>query len=523
MYNLLLVDDEPIFKITFQKIIHWDETSFRLLGTAKDGVSALQLFKENSIDAVITDLQMPEMDGVTLITELRKSGFDGPILALSNYSDYELVRGALTAGAFDYFLKVNLNGTDLLRILTRMEELIVSSQRKANEDQNKELLIESQQKELTLASIRNYILSGSSLDELNSDASTEFSSLFPSFLCTIQLEKDRIANADSVDFISAVANEVFEDIQGKLLLRVHRNELLCLISEKNLTACKKNIENKLNRIEKQIRTFSSTKPVITFIGNTRDFNDARKYYSICENSYERTYYENFRSPLRITPGGEAEDWKELRTSYFTTIIEQLRLKDTSEFLSHIIEFTDQCAIRNVRPVLLQQVLINTIWFSKDMKLLPHSVDDLTKFSDDIRNTKDLRELKSLLNLIFDSLNSSIATYSNYRKEISDVIEFLEKNYNKKLTLEDIADHVNLSREYLCRLFKSETETSLFDYLDSIRMRKASELLVSNKDLLVKEVANAVGIANPLFFSKKFKSFFGVSPTQYYDSIQHKTV
>ena len=127
MHNILFVDDELIYKLTIQNLVDWEKHGFSIIGTASNGEEALEFFKNNPVHAVITDLQMPIMDGITLIQELRKYGFAGPILALSNYSDYEYVRGALIAGAYDYLIKINITKEQVEKSLHQMSEMLASS------------------------------------------------------------------------------------------------------------------------------------------------------------------------------------------------------------------------------------------------------------------------------------------------------------------------------------------------------------------------------------------------------------
>lgn len=91
MYNLLLVDDEPLIKVAFQSAVEWGKNGFLLAATASNGQEALHIVETQHIDAVITDLKMPGMDGLALIHELKKRSFTGPILVLSNYSDFDSV------------------------------------------------------------------------------------------------------------------------------------------------------------------------------------------------------------------------------------------------------------------------------------------------------------------------------------------------------------------------------------------------------------------------------------------------
>ena len=113
MYNLLLVDDEPLIKVAFQSAVEWGKNGFLLAATASNGQEALHIVETQHIDAVITDLKMPGMDGLALIHELKKRSFTGPILVLSNYSDFDSVLAAMTDGAYDYFLKINMNGESI--------------------------------------------------------------------------------------------------------------------------------------------------------------------------------------------------------------------------------------------------------------------------------------------------------------------------------------------------------------------------------------------------------------------------
>ena len=104
MYSVLFVDDEPTAKIISQSMADWAKLRLKITAAVNNGAEALAYLESHEADAVITDLQMPVMDGLTLIRELRSRGFKGPILALSNYSEYNLVRGALTEGAYDYLI-----------------------------------------------------------------------------------------------------------------------------------------------------------------------------------------------------------------------------------------------------------------------------------------------------------------------------------------------------------------------------------------------------------------------------------
>lgn len=94
-----------------------------------------------------------------------------------------------------------------------------------------------------------------------------------------------------------------------------------------------------------------------------------------------------------------------------------------------------------------------------------------------------------------------------------VIRFIEVNGDRQLSLNEIAQSINVSPWHLCRLFKMATGTSVNQYLLGLRMQKAKELLETTC-LRVKEIMNQVGIRDESHFARTFKKLYRVSPSQY---------
>lgn len=83
----------------------------------------------------------------------------------------------------------------------------------------------------------------------------------------------------------------------------------------------------------------------------------------------------------------------------------------------------------------------------------------------------------------------------------------------RLTLSSISANVSLSSSYLCRVFKSEVETSIISYLNNLRIRKAATMIKDNQ-LSLKEISTMVGIDDQLYFSRLFKKCMEISPSEY---------
>ena len=118
-------------------------------------------------------------------------------------------------------------------------------------------------------------------------------------------------------------------------------------------------------------------------------------------------------------------------------------------------------------------------------------------------------------LIRSSVNRKTMVESGKMRDtyIKEAISFIEMNYGRAISVEDIADFCNINRSYLNRLFKESTGKTLQNFLMYYRMNRAAELLKVS-ELTVNEIGKRCGYQNQLHFSRAFKTIFGLSPMQW---------
>ena len=107
MYQVLIVDDEPIVKIALRSMIDWESLGFHICATASNGEEALEMAERFHPDLMICDLKMPVMDGIDLIKAAKDKKMDCEFLVISNYEDFNYVRTALVLGASKPSWKIN--------------------------------------------------------------------------------------------------------------------------------------------------------------------------------------------------------------------------------------------------------------------------------------------------------------------------------------------------------------------------------------------------------------------------------
>lgn len=111
------------------------------------------------------------------------------------------------------------------------------------------------------------------------------------------------------------------------------------------------------------------------------------------------------------------------------------------------------------------------------------------------------------------------TEQNRHRIVTAAKKYLNKNYHLPLRLEDVASELEISTFYLSRIFSSQSDFSLFQYLTDVRINEAQKLLCENRHI-IKDVASMVGFESIGYFSKVFKKHVGCSPSQYLETRKH---
>jgi AraC-like DNA-binding protein len=130
--------------------------------------------------------------------------------------------------------------------------------------------------------------------------------------------------------------------------------------------------------------------------------------------------------------------------------------------------------------------------------------------------KSLSAFYDLLSILIEETSINYSDKSSTKHQdiyVKQAIEFIDTNYSRKISIEEIASYVGINRKYLCRLFSDILNVSPQNYLINFRLQKACDLLV-NSGLSIHEVSNSIGYTDPFLFSKVFKKYKGISPMTY---------
>ena len=121
MYKVLIVDDEKIIRDGLKCLLNWKELGYEIIDDAENGKEALDKIKLNQVDVLITDVKMPEMDGIELSQAVRALGFDIKIIILSAYHEFKYAKSSISFRASNYILKP-INEEELIKTLVKLRK-----------------------------------------------------------------------------------------------------------------------------------------------------------------------------------------------------------------------------------------------------------------------------------------------------------------------------------------------------------------------------------------------------------------
>lgn len=524
MFNVLLVDDEPIVKIALRTMIAWDELGFPICGTASDGVEALALVETLQPDIIITDLKMPNMDGLQLLKELNKRNYTGKIIVASNFGDYELVREALLLGAVDYMLKISIKTDELIAQLKKIAALIEEQQHTLQEQEAKEQFIRSNLKSVKGTILKEYF-TDTSLDFIHYLQSKPIVLHLldtPSYLFYITFDRDTSEEHGkkpdvSVAFIENIILDLIGDVHRIEVFQVETQGIIALISTEQLNNQQIEPLDFINKIRTLISMYISIEPTIVFSDEMVGYVKAREAYWACKDALNINFYNHhpviFVNDVKFNDDSICTNF----VDYSISIIKHWQQYDNDSIKDKLKTLFIECKQNNTHPDIIKSFIIKCLDYIPlyDNKI---HIDDPKEFELLKKSLLDCNNIEVFADNCIQafqhfSLQTEIATTPVYKKEVLDVIQYIETHYQGKITLEMISSHTNFSENYLCRMFKEQVGTSLFSYINDVRMNKAAELM-RNGGNYIKEVSSAVGINDQFYFNRLFKKYFGMSPTEY---------
>lgn len=528
-YSIIFIDDEELMRESFQKLVDWNAHQFDVVGIFKNGESAWEYLESHTVDIIITDINMPFMDGISLLEHIRERSLKSRVLFLTGYEYFEYAHKAVQLKAFDFLLKP-----------VTPEKLLQAAQGAA---------LDIEKEELSEAAV------GKNLEFLQSHFISQL--LYGKIKKTeIQKEARKVKMPiDQDSWLTMMA--VVDTKEGKKIPEGEGGEVKRLLQEKILEK-KKNIETlagtsfqiyfaRTVSIHLQMVLTSERKDLFTkefihdFTGSLltleKELPEYRVTFAVgrskCSIEELPESFERVRHAADNRHILKGNDWKVVYTvdSLWDKKEELQVVLPTDTLLHHIrlgmIEEVEQDIrgiyepFRNKEYISLESAKMVTTElaitaFKGEVAFQDESVSYLY-YLNHIQQLTTLDEMEEDILQFAKNITEKRKKGGNHKKKTAEAaLEYLKQNYMKvELNLNEVADHLNISVPYLAVLFKQETKQNFGAHLLEIRMEKAKELLRTTSDT-IGEIAEKTGYSGANYFTVCFKKYTGIAPGAYRD-------
>ena len=521
MYKAFVVDDEIVIREGIRNNFPWDESGFQLAGEAPDGEIALSMLQDIKPDILITDIRMPFMDGLALCRKIVNTMPWIHVVILSGYDDFSYAKEAISLGVKEYLLKP-VSAHELEDVLKRIAREIEEERRQQADYQAMKSQFDSSSRFMREKLVLE-LLSGAPGEDVLDQARKLRVNLLARWYRVMLIAA---GEGEDMLLVRAHVQRLAEGSGGAVHLCETGGRLAAVV----MGDTGEDLEERAFAFAQAVKYEVERSVCVTLrvaIGApTQKIDDVKDSYFSAQNVLNSMAMNAAGTRIMDAADRGAPVGARLMGLDVVPIFDKLRYatgQETEEILRAHFESVGAVARQSVvmANYLYVDVLLAAMRVIRENggdpeKIIPEAVarqkEGVRAFSGQGDMVDSARKILSQAIQFRDSQNMSHAA-----SVIRAACAYIEQNYIKPdMTLSDVARHVALSNNHFCTVFSQEMGVTFIEYLTSLRMKKAKELLKLT-DMRSSEVAVAIGYSDPHYFSYLFKKNVGMNPRDYRNS------
>lgn len=478
--TILIADDERMVRLGLKSMLDELYPNKYTYFEARNGKELIELTKTNKPDIAFIDIKMPLINGLEALEQIKDISPNTQWLILSGYADFEYARAALRLGAIEYLLKP--------------------------------ISIEELQK------VMNYALRNvqSQIEKLNSYFALDIITAYNMYQ-SLDLEDISLKLKQTNDYKIYI---FYIDNWDKSV----RNKICQILISKIKDYMKSKIDYKFNYC-----TFFLTTGELCLItyGNIRFGSVANFINTIITKSNEpiTAFYKKEDTIIKLFESCQnIVNISSIRAVYgYGKLLYLDNIPKGNNYLSFCSKLEDLCLAFIQKQEIEYKNIINEI--DKSYEKVYESVDKnciksylLTSVGIDI-NVNNFKEFLESLMKHKHSMYKRNEIQTDYITQIKD---YIKQNYMNDIGINSIAELLDISPNYLSKIFHQKVGEKFIDYLTEVRITNAKKLFSFNPNLTVKDVATKVGYTSTRHFTKTFAKVAKCLPSEYVSELKNKT-
>lgn len=531
-YRVLIVDDEPGIAEGLKLLVERYVPECRVVGVAYDGNQGYEKVLKLQPDVVLTDIRMPEADGIEMIERLKKAGFRGHYIILSGYAEFEYAKSAIRLGVEEYITKP-VEEEELMEVFLRACRSIQEEQEKLKKVERLEDDLDHYSRHMKGYILKDILTSSQAggkeireqLDKLTFPMSCK------QYCCAVFEKEGGIVKKDRTALCCAMeeaAEHNLDFCDAKLVIPFSDKEATVILAYNG----DKNYRNCLNALGRMRLAVSEAMEACVSAGVGQLYHKPDQLqkcfeeaacalnYKVLKGSGSVISYEEIRDMEGNSGLIDEEDVKELEACI--DAMDDSGCRRVIEEIFYKIEREKKMGLEELQLLSLNLVLTG-------IRKMPFMQFQLNEYLgrnilslESIARFQTIDQLKNFIINTLKSMNELMlkANMPEKRDVVEEAKIYIKKNFNKEISLNDISEQFFINPYYFSQLFKKKTGETYQSYLTGLRVSRARKLL-EETNLKLYEVCSMVGYSDSNHFNKVFERIVGVKPGEYKKMLEMK--
>ena len=529
MYKIMLADDEGIVIDSLKFIIEKEFGDECQIEYAKTGRSVIELAENYRPDIAIMDIQMPGINGIDAMKEIRANNKNIIFIVMSAYDKFDYAKEAIKLGVMEYITKPMEKNKIIAALQKAMGKIDKERMKRSND-----LLIREK-----LETVVPIIESGLIYNMLFQEHFTEDIDNYKNLLGITQNQAYMLAvvcgdDQEGSHMTNAVGSSVKMQQHDKVVRECMKEYYPnCVVGSTmgNKLAVMIPYDGDKMEYNERIAIIEKSRELVRVLRRKTDISFRVGISSVKTLEEARDSYKEALNALTMTTGSVAHvDDLPIGCQYEADypihlekrLFAEVKNGETDHAIATAETYFDLVAANYADD--LMNMRLKVLEFALFAEHLAYESGGMTyEFrarEDYLPTIMAISDLDTLKKWFGDKIGTATHNVSCKATEKSMSVvetakEYIQNNYSKDISLDDVSRTVNISPYYFSKIFKEETGEGFVEYLTGIRIEKAKELL-NTTEYSIKEICSMVGYADPNYFSRSFKKNVGVTPTEYKD-------
>lgn len=511
LISVMIVDDEKMILEDLSTMIDWEAAGYQIIATAFNGKQALRKYRELHPQVIFTDIRMPFMDGIEMISEIRKTDEKVSMILLTAYEDFSYAKAAISLGITEYIIKSEITANSLSDLLLRLKNSIIKAGKR--------------ERYITDRMLEQFFLS----EEMTENTDIEKILNRPEYIIMAEQDLPVSLSGENVPeeiiihrakFVEILTDEKADGWELEVITAIPGRKMVIALNPDE-----KNYSDRENKLLKTAHEFQSRLQKRTGFGFTLyivrgkiSLYEFKRFYDENKRIFLKKYLEG-TGKIHILDCSQVQELEKERNAAGTRngismeeVLKETDSQTRTRMLKEILDIAENDGAEQFISAAQSGYMALKHAYQK---VHNGKEKEFPRITTCWKNWLDAEKitlwLKEQMEVYHEYISREVKGYSRI---VADAVEYIYRSFrNPDLSLNDVAAYVHLSPGYLSSEFKKETGVTLKSYLTDVRIDAAKKMMDEGK-YKIYEICSAVGYNSSQYFSQAFYKKTGMFPTEY---------